>query len=89
MKSPNIISAIISDKGYQKFLLANYLLSLAEPEEAQELSIQDFIPQTVSVFTKMFAHKDNLEVCVHLCICMTNCFFTLYVYIYFSLAIKK
>ncbi|GBM95096.1 R3H domain-containing protein 4 [Araneus ventricosus] len=41
---------------------SNYLLSLAEPEEAQELSIQDFIPQTVSVFSKMFAHKDNLEI---------------------------
>ncbi|GIX87826.1 r3H domain-containing protein 4 [Caerostris darwini] len=41
---------------------SNYLLSLAEPEETQELSIHDFIPQNVSVFSKMFVHRDNFEI---------------------------
>ncbi|XP_054717964.1 R3H domain-containing protein 4-like [Uloborus diversus] len=40
---------------------SNYLLSLADPEEVQELSIQDFIPQNVSVFSQMFIYRDNIE----------------------------
>ncbi|GFQ76715.1 r3H domain-containing protein 4 [Trichonephila clavata] len=40
----------------------NYLLSLAEPEEVQELSIQDFIPETESVFTQLFTNRDKIEI---------------------------
>lgn len=40
----------------------NYLLSLADPDEALELSIQDFIPQTASVFSKMFINREKIEI---------------------------
>ncbi|GFY51888.1 r3H domain-containing protein 4 [Trichonephila inaurata madagascariensis] len=40
----------------------NYLLSLADPEEVQELSIQDFIPKTESVFTQLYTNRDKIEI---------------------------
>ncbi|GFT27459.1 r3H domain-containing protein 4 [Nephila pilipes] len=50
-----------SGKKKKRFDNFNYLLSLAEPEETQELSIQDFIPETESVFSKMIMNRDNVE----------------------------
>ncbi|GFT30293.1 r3H domain-containing protein 4 [Nephila pilipes] len=39
----------------------NYLLTVAEPEETRELSMQDFILETESVFSKMLTNMDNVE----------------------------
>ncbi|KAG8197933.1 hypothetical protein JTE90_020311 [Oedothorax gibbosus] len=41
---------------------SNFLLSLAEEDETQELTIIDFIPPTVSVFSQLFLHRDNIEI---------------------------
>ncbi|XP_035207547.1 R3H domain-containing protein 4-like [Stegodyphus dumicola] len=64
---PHVVGSISSTSGKsgkkkKRVENSNYLLSLADPDEAQELSIQDFIPQTVSVFTQFFIHRDNIEI---------------------------
>lgn len=43
-------------------ITANFLMSLAEQEETIEVSIHDFIPSSISVFTKMFVCRDSFQV---------------------------
>uniref|UniRef100_A0A2L2YGQ5 R3H domain-containing protein n=1 Tax=Parasteatoda tepidariorum TaxID=114398 RepID=A0A2L2YGQ5_PARTP len=41
---------------------STFLLSLADPDEIQELSIHDFIKPSMSVFTEFFMRKDDIEI---------------------------
>lgn len=50
-----------SGKKKKRIENSNYLLSLADVEEAKEISIHDFIPDTVSVFSQLLQEREKME----------------------------
>ncbi|XP_067118399.1 R3H domain-containing protein 4-like isoform X1 [Centruroides vittatus] len=50
-----------SGKKYRRAENASFLMSLAEGDETKEVSIYDFVPETVSAFTQLLMEQESME----------------------------